>query len=239
MPERFKIKENGFNEIRNKILYRTIPIGIIAVVGGLSISFFNSNSQSSDVNTLPFVMPIILAALAFGIYKGLRRQKQIFDSFVLTIDDMAITREQDLMPTMSIPIDEIQQIVKSSKGTFVIKGNSPQEVIGIPSQIENSDELESVLSRLKDITISDDKSLFQKYQWLLPILTVILMVITYLSTNKLIIGIAGTTLTIGLIYSLVTSQQSKHIDKKTKKSMWLVLIVLLSIIAITYAKLFA
>ncbi len=237
MPEKFNIKENGFDEIRKKVLYRTIPIGIIAAAGGLSISLFNSNGQTTDVNTLPFVIPIIIGALAFGLFKGLKRQKQIFNSFTLTIDESAVTREQDLTPIISIPIGEIQQIVKSSKGTFVIKGNSPQDVIGIPSQIENPETLESILSELSNITTSDDKSFVQKYQWAFPLLTVVLMVVTYLSTNKILVGITGTTLIIGLIYSLVTSQQSKHIDKKTKRSMWMVLIVLFSVIAITYFKL--
>lgn len=87
------------------------------------------------------------------------------------------------------------------------------------------------------ITVSDDKSFAQKYQWVFSLLAVILMVITYLSTNKFLVGVAGTTLTIGLIYSLITSQRSKHIDRKTKRSMWLVLIVLFAVIAITYSKL--
>jgi type III secretory pathway component EscS len=237
MPEKFKIKENGFDEVRKKVLYRTIPIVIIAAAGGLLISLFNSNGQTTEVNTLPFVIPIIIGALAFGLFKGLNRQKQIFNSFILTIDEIEVTREQALTPAISIPVSEIQQIIKNSKGTFVIKGKSPQEVIGIPSQIENSEALESFLSELKSITVSDDKSFVQKYQWVFPLLTVILMVITYLSTNKLLVGITGTTLTIGLIYSFITTQRSKHIDKKTKKSMWLVLIVLFAVIAITYFKL--
>lgn len=237
MSERFNIQENGFNEIRNKVLFRAIGIGLIAAGGGLSISLFNSHSQTSDINTLPFVIPLILGALAFGLFKGLKRQKLIFYSYDLTISEDAITREQALTSPISIPTSEIQQVIKSSMGTFLIKGKTPQDVIGIPSQIENSEALESILSELHCITFSDDKSFSQKYQWVFPLLTVALMAIIYISTNKILVGISGTTLTTGLIYSLVTTQLSKQIDKKTKRTMWLVLVVILSAIAITYFKL--
>lgn len=81
MAEKFKIKENGFDEIKKKTLYRTLPIVAIAAIGGLSISLFNSNGETVDMNVLLFLIPMILGTLAIGLFKGLNRQKQIFNSF--------------------------------------------------------------------------------------------------------------------------------------------------------------
>ena len=121
---KFKIKENGFDEIRKKMILRTIPIAFIAACGGLAISHFNTNGQSSDVNVLPFVIPIIIGAMVFGLLKGIKRQKNIFNSYELTIDNEKIIRRQDLTPDIEIPLNEIKEIIKNKNGALAIKAVS-------------------------------------------------------------------------------------------------------------------
>ena len=235
---KFKIKENGFDEIRKKMILRTIPIALIAACGGLAISHFNTNGQSSDVNVLPFVIPIIIGAMAFGLRKGIKRQKSIFDSYELTIDNERIIRRQNLTPDIEIQFSQIKEISKNKNGSLTIKGENLNNSIGVPSQIENMIELESILSKLFKITTSDKQSFQQKYPWVLSILTIVLMMVVYIAKNRILVGFVGSSLTIGLIYSLVITQKSKHLDKKTKRGMWFTLIVLFSVIAITYLKVF-
>tara|TARA_B100000676_G_scaffold308818_1_gene370647 strand:+ start:1571 stop:2293 length:723 start_codon:yes stop_codon:yes gene_type:complete len=238
MEMKFKIKENGFDEVRKKMILRTIPIALIAACGGLAISHFNTNGQSSDVNVLPFVIPIIIGAMAFGLRKGIKRQKSIFDSYELTIDNERIIRRQNLTPDIEIQFSQIKEISKNKNGSLTIKGENLNNSIGVPSQIENMIELESILSKLFKITTSDKQSFQQKYPWVLSILTIVLMMVVYIAKNRILVGFAGSSLTIGLIYSLVITQKSKHLDKKTKRGMWFTLIVLFSVIAITYLKVF-
>ena len=238
MEMKFKIKENGFDEVRKKMILRTIPIALIAACGGLAISHFNTNGQSSDVNVLPFVIPIIIGAMAFGLRKGIKRQKSIFDSYELTIDNERIIRRQNLAPDIEMQFSQIKEISKNKNGSLTIKGENLNNSIGVPSQIENMIELESILSKLFKITTSDKQSFQQKYPWVLSILTIVLMMVVYIAKNRILVGFAGSSLTIGLIYSLVITQKSKHLDKKTKRGMWFTLIVLFSVIAITYLKVF-
>tara|TARA_B100000683_G_C12286530_1_gene472141 strand:+ start:55 stop:777 length:723 start_codon:yes stop_codon:yes gene_type:complete len=238
MEMKFKIKENGFDEVRKKMILRTIPIALIAACGGLAISHFNTNGQSSDVNVLPFVIPIIIGAMAFGLRKGIKRQKSIFDSYELTIDNERIIRRQNLTPDIEIQFSQIKEISKNKNGSLTIKGENLNNSIGVPSQIENMIELESILSKLFKITTSDKQSFQQKYPWVLSILTIVLMMVVYIAKNRILVGFVGSSLTIGLIYSLVITQKSKHLDKKTKRGMWFTLIVLFSVIAITYLKVF-
>jgi hypothetical protein len=238
MEMKFKIKENGFDDIKKKMILRTIPIALIAASGGLAISHFNTSGQSSDVNVLPFVIPIIIGAMVFGILKGIKRQKNIFNSYELTIEDERIIRRQDLTSDIEIPFSEIREITKNRNGSLAIKGANSNNSIGVPSQIENLIELESELSKIVEITASDKQTFLQKYSWVLPLLTIGLMMTVYIAKNKVLVGVAGTLLTIGLIYSLVVTQKSKHLDKKTKRGMRLTLIVLFSVIAVTYFKVF-
>jgi hypothetical protein len=123
--KQFKIRENGFKEIRKQTIMRTIPITLMAMLVGLAIFEFNPNNNStSDINVYPFIIPIIIGALAFGLIKGIKRQKAIYDKYMLTIDDSGITREQGNTPAIRLLFSDITKIAKNNQGGFVITGRS-------------------------------------------------------------------------------------------------------------------
>lgn len=235
--EQFKIKQDGFKEIRKAMLIKAIPISLLAAFGGLAISHFNTSGQQSDVNIFPFVIPIILGALAFGLFRGVKRQKEIFDSYVLTLDDNSITREQHNTPTITITKTDLKEIIKNSNGSFTIKGNSTLNVIGVPSQIDDYERLEKLLSEIGQISSKTSEPILQKFSGLFAILTIGLMAAVYISKDKVIVGITGTVLLVVLGYSFFEIQRSKNIDSKTKKGMWWLILVTASIVGVMYYKL--
>ena len=236
MKTQFKIRHDGFNEVRKKIISRTVPIALLAAIGGLTISYFNSKSESLDITFLLIIFPFILVLIGLGLFLGIKRQKDIFNSYTLTIEDENILKSQNLISDIKIHFKDIKEIIKNKDGSFVIKGKQSRDIIGIPVQLENIDELELTLSNIFEITLNDKKTLTQKFPWVLPLAVIVLMIIVYISENKILVGIAGITLVIGLVYSFVVTQRNKQIDRKTKRTMWLSLIVLFSIILVTYVK---
>ena len=149
--ERFKIKADGFKDIKKQMLVRAIPISLIAVAVGLGISFSSSGNQGDDINVLPIVIPIALIALAIGIFRGANRQKQWFNSYCLIISESGITREQRNTPTISISYTDINEITKSSNGSFIIKGRNSGDVIFVPVQMENYEHLEETLNQIREV----------------------------------------------------------------------------------------
>ena len=63
------------------------------------------------------------------------------------------------------------------------------------------------------------------------------MLCVYALNNKIIVGIAGVTLVVLMTWSFIKIRRSKNVDIKTKKSMWWILIVLASVIAVMFFKL--
>ncbi|SHJ62294.1 hypothetical protein SAMN04488007_0910 [Maribacter aquivivus] len=236
MNTEFQIKENGFAEIKKALIIKTIPVAILAAGTGLTISHINSNGQTTDVNVLLFLIPLVVGALAFGLFKGINRQKELFESYKLIVNEYEIVREQNNTQTISIPRNEIKSIIKNPKGILTIVGNSYTDVIGVPSQINNSEKLEQVLSEIKPITYSDKKPLFEKYKGVLILIVLGLMATVFISTNKLLVGITGSILILFLGYSFYEVRRNKNIDKKTKNSMWWLLLVLFSVIGNMYFK---
>ena len=233
----FRIKEGGFVEIKKAMIIKTIPIALLAAGAGLGMRFFNPNEHSSGVNSLLFVVPVVVGALAFGIYRAINRHKALFESYKLIVNENEIVREQINTETISIPHNEVKSIIKTSKGILTIVGKSASEIIGVPSQIDDSEELEELLAQNHSITYSDKKSLIGRYIGIIILLTLGLMASVYISSNKLVVGVAGTILIMLIGYSLYEAHRNKNIDKKTKKSMIWLFLVLFSIIGVMYFKL--
>jgi hypothetical protein len=235
--QQFKIRQDGFTEIKKQMLIRTIPIMLVAVIVGIIISSLNSKDKQTDINVLPIVIPLIAASVGFGLYRGVNRQKSLFDSFKLTLTENLITREQLNTPIVSIYFNEIKEIVKNRNGSFTIKGSNTTDIINVPLQIENYSELEAKLSQIKPVITQSTQPFLQKYSIVLSLLTIGLMLCVYTMTNKILVGVCGTLLIVLMTWSFYEVQRSKNIDTKTKRNMWWVLLVLVSVIAVMIMKL--
>jgi len=70
--QQFKITPDGFKEIKKRLLLRVIPLMLVAVTVGI---FITSQNQSADALSLIIAIPFIAAAVIFGLYRGINRQK--------------------------------------------------------------------------------------------------------------------------------------------------------------------
>lgn len=233
----FKFRQDGFKEIKKKILLRSIPLLLIAGAVGITISTINSKQKENDVNVLPIIIPLIAAALGVGLYRGVNRQKALLESYKLTITNNLVTREQLNTPTISIYFNDIKEIAKHKNGSFTIKGKEAVDLIGIPAQIDDYYKLETALQQIQTIVVKDKVSFLQKYQSLTGLVTLGLMLCVYTVSNKLIVALTGSALVALMVWSFIKIQSSKNVDNKTKRSTWLVVLVLASVIAVMVFKL--
>ena len=235
--QQFKISQDGFKEIKKQMLIRAIPLMLIALTVGIVIGTVNSKEKTKEINVLPFVIPFCAVVIGLGLYRGVNRQKGLFDSYTLTFTNNLITREQLNTQTISIYFNDIKEIVKNRNGSFTIKGKDVTDMIVVPSQIENYGKLQEILVQLKPFATKSNDHFLQKYSSILGILTLGLMLCVYTVTNRIVVVLSGTLLIGLMLWSFFEVQRSKNIDNKTKRSMWWVLIVLASIIAIMIMKL--
>ncbi len=227
--QQFKIKDGWFKELRWKIIFRAGSILLILLAWVIYMSM-NDPNNGHDVNILPIIIPIVLIAICVGLFIGIRRQKAIFNSYVLSITDNMITREQQHTQTISLYLNEIVEIVKQVDGSFTVKGKDPEDLIGIPAQIENYLQLEAVLQNIQPIASPKKLPIWQRYPSLVGLLVVVLMAGVFTSNNKIIVLLTGTPLVALLVWSYKAIQSSKNVDDRTKKSSRWVLLVLASII---------
>jgi hypothetical protein len=233
-----KLSEKGVKELsRRKILkFLLITATLISIIAYINLSIINT----TEIDLMPLLSGLGFMILIMGIsvYRGLANQMALLRSYTIVITDTSIKREQLNTPTITLDFDEVVAINQYPNGSLEVIGPSINASIVIPHQIENRQDIERNLNKIKSLTLKAELSFFTKYLGLFIAIVVIgLMITIAIVDNKIIVALSGTTLISLLIWSLVKIQGSKHHDKRTKRSTWLSLLAIASLIAIIIAKL--
>ncbi|MFB9080427.1 hypothetical protein ACFFLS_20035 [Flavobacterium procerum] len=239
MSEIFKIKENGFDEVRKQVIIKIVAIAILAMSFGLLISFFNTESTEEFINFLPFIMLFLVVSMFIGFRSAVKRYKSFFESYQLNFAENNISREQQNTPVLTIQFSDIQSISQNKKGDYTIKGKTSKETIYIPAQVENVQKLESKLQQIKPVVQKDQKTFDQKYAIPLMIINLVSMAVVYVSFNKILVGVCAVIVSFILIRSSIIIIKNKNIDSKTKRGVYYTGLVLLSIIVVAIMKITA
>jgi len=227
----YKIKEGGFNEVRKQMLRKTLPVYAFVLIGGSLMPFFGPANKDGDMSTWPIVLVGMAVVLGFSYYRGINKQRGVFESYTLTISDITVICDQDGRPSISLYHSEVQAIYRNKNGSFTIRGKYPTDVIGVPAQMENYDELEATLQHIKPITANPQKNLATK-GLALSLLSIASMVTVVIAYNKIIVSIAAVIFIALAGWGFYAVQTNKNIDTRTKRnSLWLILVIA----SITYA----
>lgn len=122
--EQFKMRSDGFQEVRRKILRRIIPLFLIIGVCVVTVNLLNPSTEEKTLNIFPVYIPILFLFLGVSIFRLIKRQKFFFYSYRLDFDNNGITRTRYNTTTLFIPYSAISEIVKNANGSFTIKGDS-------------------------------------------------------------------------------------------------------------------
>lgn len=227
----FKNKPAGFTALRNKLLFRTVPVQLVAVSALLYLSNQNMPADDTSVNVMPFVIPAVVGLLAYILFKNIRKQRVIWDSFELQVDDQTITRKQANMAELTISKEEIQGVLQATDGSLIIKGPNPGELIITSGSLENQDQLLAWLTETVDIT-EREQHLFERFGMLLPLLFLGLMMATIFASDPWIV-IPAATLSIGFfVFVGIFINREKNIPRAKLLTFFMALISIFFLVRI-------
>lgn len=233
--QQFTIRPDSFKEIQNKIIKIVAFLfgGILFLV--VILPTLMSDDASYD-RTLPYMIVLFGGVSVFSIRNGMKRQKKLFESFKLIIDDEKVTRERLNTPVIVIYRKDVQRIIKTSSGAFCIEGDSKLNAIGIPSQIDNYDLLEKTLNDIKPLTVHTKKTFLE--QMTIPILLIVPLLFLghFYVTDKIVSIVCGVLVVLVLGFSFYISVTNKNIDKKTKRISYFSLLLVALVIFNLYNK---
>jgi len=228
----FTLDPNGFKEVWRKTLRFTVPLMLLAFSFPWVIAALGDRPSPGE--STPILIALFVAVFAFSLFRSMKRQKQLWETYELTVDGDTISRKQDNTPIITLNRSEIVEIIENAEGHLQIKTAARTNFITVPSSIREREALIKLLASFGTINKQSRKSV-NLLAFLIPVVFVFLMVVLYTATDKKIILASGTLLSLGLIWSFIEMQRSKHLDKRIKRASYFIFLVLYSIIATMWA----
>jgi len=90
MPD-YRIRPDGFKEIRKQILQRLVAVALVVVSFIIAMTIYNAKGKEDYIITLPITIVLFTVIFGFSIRRTFKKQKELLDSYALTINDNAIT----------------------------------------------------------------------------------------------------------------------------------------------------
>lgn len=231
----FKIRPDGFSELRKMVIRRSLPIVIIALASGVVLGNPVTTPKQLDTQTLLLCLGFGAFAIGLGFIRGLNKQKILLDTFTLTVSNEKLVREQVNTPTISIDRCQVTQIIKHKNGSFLVKGEKLSDAIMVPPQVEHYKDLENTLRAIHPITYDNRSAYSWIIEHILPFVTIALMICLFSVNHKAVVALSGISLIALMTWSFVKNLRSKNVDDKTKRSMpWVVFVLFFVVLTVVY-----
>lgn len=231
----YKISPAGIAEVKRKAMRTTVPVLVLAILVGGFLPELAGKGRGMNLSTIFIMVPFMVGVLGFGLWNGFKRQRQLLESYTLTLEAHDLVREQFDTPTLRIPKLDVASITQHANGSFTIKGrNGTGEIVVLP-QVENPAELARLLGEISPVTVLTTTPLLQKYSALLGLVTVGLFALHFIATTAPVVVGSGVALIGLLLWSFFTIIRNKNVDNKTARgTYWALAIVLGVLIRIIY-----
>lgn len=200
-------------EILKKRMQKTrIITGLIGVSAGIYGAFFSQPANEHSWITVLLTIVMVLIVLIIGFYRSNKKQNEMLNKYELIISEQTITRKQPVLPDISIEFKDIQSIKKNKKGVFIIQGRSFDRIY-IPPQIENYEQLEQSLNRIKSIEEYTIKPINRKLLWTCLSLIVIIIAAAFITFNSVLLYLAVTVVMGYFLWALIYAGLRKIISR--------------------------
>lgn len=236
MIQEFKVGKDGLAGFRKTLFIRMFALFFVSAAATVTISAINDENERGLLDIL-FTAAILIVVIIVVVYRSVNKQVKIMEVFRLVITGSDITREQGGKLPLTFSQTEIKEIIKTARGSFIIKSTISNETLVIPYFIENYTEAEKLLLQFGNITTEPQKIIVQKLTALLPLVAIALLVAVYTCDNKWVVGITGTSLLAFMAWSLIKVQGNKNLDRKVRASSWGLILVAISVITVMCFKL--
>lgn len=230
MPQ-YKLNPDQIAQTRKKLLTRVLPImGVFLLIIAFTQGYNMKTGEFNLTSTL-IVIAIFAALSGWSFYRILSKQKKVYESYRITLHDNLIIGEQSNSPRIEIYVNEIASMEKTYHNYIIIRGKSPQEIIYIPPQLENYEDLERRLEEIMLITPAKRISFLQRYRLLVMLAMLILFIVSMGAPNAIVAAACGTPVIALSLYIFFAGMQNKNFDNRAKRSLWVFLVMPLVIAA--------
>ena len=205
---------------------RTRSVMTFVIIEGFVAYYGRAKSGSPGLTLV--MMAVSALALGIGFFRGTRRVRQQLTSYVVTLNDDRIRRDIAGMPAIEIARADVTAIEERRPGGLAVYGGTRRNFVGVNDDTEGYAAIREELATWRPF---DEKRPAKGAAAIgTLILTIAAFAVTILSHNRLIVALVGSALAIGIVVSGVMLWRSPHVDRKTKRMLFILPLPLAAII---------
>ncbi len=216
----FIFGKEGLSALKKKFRIRIVFFFLIFIVVGIAFNFFNTQLGDNRLDGLFIFIPVSILSFGFTYFRNVNRLITIFGTYRLSISDKFIRRDQSNLPSITLFFDEIQSIRFQRNGNIIVKGEKKSDIISIPHEVNGYADISALIYDIAPEKVVTAESFFEKYRILTTIIPISLMLIIYVSQNKIVTWISSILLAIFFIIGFNEIRLSKNISPSNKKRLY-------------------
>src|SRR5689334_7380639 len=117
----FKIRPGAFPELKKRMIKIILPIYVLLSAIIVYTSYYKDVESGTSWIFLLIPMVFFTGIVGLGVFRSIQRQKQMMQSYRISIDANSIYRDQQGLPTIHIYKSEVLALQRFGKNAFVIK----------------------------------------------------------------------------------------------------------------------
>lgn len=174
-----------------------------------------------------YLVCVLLAATALSV----RSARRSWGSYSLQMGEGSLTRRQRGMPEVSIQRASVIQIEEMPGRGLLVHTSDPERFAFVPLGMEDYAEVRVELAGWAPLVRVSNAATWRRH-WVgfsTALGIVLWMLLTMFSTSPLFVVPSAFGISVFLLWAFVASQRSLHLDRRTKLSMWLVILPILGL----------
>jgi hypothetical protein len=220
-----RLTPEGIRKARRIALRRTVMLFVI--VAGFIFYFAFSKSGSLG---FAFVMAgLMMLMLAFSAYRSQKLAAAKLASYVVFLDDERIRCVITGMPDIEVTRSDVTAIEERRPGGLAVYGRERRNFVGINDDMDGYAAIRDQLLQWR--SFDERKPASFLIAIVATILTVTAFGVTILSHDRMVVASVGSGLVIALIVCAVMVLRSPHVDRKTKRTMFFLVLPIAAIVA--------
>jgi len=213
--KQYFIGEEGMKKFRKRYYNIFLPVMALGAVIPLTINLMSIHA--ADGYTPWIVFGALAVYFTFSLTRMFKKQKTMLESYRLTITENEITREQMNTPPLTISFMEVKEIMKTRKGSFIVRGISKTDLIQIPAWVDDTAGIEEQLKTFSTVTTAKNYMRRQYGALAIRLLGLAMLIVIGVVKDQLIVGICGALLIGLIIWGLNGIRVNKNMPTNAKR----------------------
>ncbi|RZJ87145.1 MAG: hypothetical protein EOO60_12510 [Hymenobacter sp.] len=216
------------------LLKQALLFAAIMLIGGVGYGYWGLHADS---RVLLLVLVTATGVSTYSYFRNLKQQKLAIESYRLVVNADGISRFTILLPPIELAAVEIATITQHAQGNLAITTADKYRAIYVPAHVTDRPALLLELARFAPLTVVEHKTWTEKLMPLIVIGMLGLMGLFYTVSNKIISTITGLLLLGILTWSYWHIWRNKNLPRQSRRLLWFMPLLLLSIAAGMIARL--